>query len=278
MKPIVRALVFIILLTLLDFALRKGVLPIPIPLPKNITFFILYTVFAVLSWFITKRFAKRDKLSMQDLGIDFKTANRLDFLKGFGVGVALWAIVAFAQAQLAGFSWILRPDVGIFNIAYGLLFIFIADLGTELHSRGYALTIFKNNFGVNMAILAMVFITSLRSFDPQLDGEFLLYAMIIPALHTIFFSFIYFKTKRLGASLGLHAGANFITISIFDLRESALDQPIPSGLFQASESLENLSLTSLQIPWVIMPLLLSIATYVWFRKSQSSPTLMIKNK
>ena len=35
----------------------------------------------------------------------------------------------------------------------------------------------------------------------------------------------------MGAALGIHTGANFVTISIFDLRTEQVDQAIPSGFF-----------------------------------------------
>ena len=112
----------------------------------------------------------------------------------------------------------------------------------------------------------MVLFVGMKSFSFDMEGELLFYAMMIPALHTIFFSIIYFKTKRLGASLGIHTGANFITISIFDLRIEQPGQAIPSGIFQPSVELETLSLTALQLPWVVMALFFSVAVYIWWIK------------
>ncbi len=57
----------------------------------------------------------------------------------------------------AGFSWILKPNIRFFNIFYGLVFIFMADLGTELFTRGYPLTKLKDQFGGITAITIMVF-------------------------------------------------------------------------------------------------------------------------
>ena len=94
----------------------------------------------------------------------------------------------------------------------------------------------------------------------------MIYAIVIPVLHVIFFSIIYFKTRRLGASLGIHTGANFITISIFDLRVEQTGQLIPAGVFQSDTSLENLSVHALQMPWVIMALMFSVIVYCWWKK------------
>lgn len=173
---------------------------------------------------------------------------------------------------MADYSWILRPDINLLNIFYGLIFIFIADLGTELYTRGYPLTKFKESFGVKYAIIIMVFFVGLKSFSFDLKGEFLFYTILIPALHTIFFSIIYFKTKRLGSALGAHTGANFITISIFDLRIEQPGQAIPAGIFQPNVELESLSLGALQLPWVFMALIFSVAVYFWWDKKERITT------
>ena len=268
MKPFSKAILFLVLLTALDFLLRKGFVAffIPFAIPQRYAILILFTLFAVFSWLVTEWFCKRDGIGLSNLGISFSSTNRLEFLYGFLVGVGLWAIVSVVQAVSAGFSWVLRPDVNLFNIFYGLVFIFIADLGTELYTRGYPLTRFKDSFGAVSAIVIMVFFVGLKSFSFQVEGELLLYTMLIPALHTIFFSIIYFKTQRLGAAVGLHTGANFVTISIFDLRIEQPGQAIPAGIFQSNIDPNTLSLTALQLPWVITALLLSVAVYLWWKK------------
>lgn len=268
MKPFLKAIFFLTILTILDFSLRKGFLPFPfpIPLPSNAGILILFTLFAILSWGITKLFCKMDKISLSDLGISLNSKNRVEFFYGFLIGVGLWALVSIMQSLLAGFSWNLRPNINILNLLYGLIFIFIADLGTELFTRGYPLTKFKDSFGSMAAIAIMVFFVSLKSFSFDVQGELLFYTIIIPALHTVFFSIIYFKTKRLGGALGVHTGANLVTISIFDLRVEQQGQAIPSGIFQPNVDLETLSLTALQLPWVFMAIAFSLAVYFWWAK------------
>ena len=268
MKPYIRAIYFLIILTVLDFFFRKGFVFhfIPIQLPRVITIFILFSLFAILSYLVTKWFCRSDKINLYDLGISLNSNNRIEFLYGFLVGVGLWAIVSWIQSISAGFSWVLRPEINTSNIIYGLVFIFIADLGTELFTRGYPLTKFEESFGPMMAISIMVLFVGLRSISFENEGELLLYAILIPSIHTIFFSIVYFKTRRLGASLGLHTGANFVTISIFDLREAQPNQAIPSGIFQSNVDLESLSLTALQLPWVFTALVFSFVVYFWWKK------------
>lgn len=269
MKPFLKAILFIVLLTILDFLLRKGLVAffIPFNLPDNFTILFLFTLFTISSWLLTKWFCKTDKITPDDIGISFDSKNRFEFLYGFLIGFLLWAIVSLIQPFTAGFSWELRPNISLFNILYGLIFIFIADLGTELFTRGYPLRRLKDSFGAKLAIIIMVFIVGLKSYSFEAEGKLLFYIIMIPALHTIFFSIIYFKTKRLGAALGIHTGANFVTISIFDLRIEQASQAIPSGIFQSNVDLETLSLTALQLPWVFMALTFSIAVYFWWMKN-----------
>lgn len=271
MKSIVKPIVFLGLLTILDLILRKGFFPffIPIPIPQNYIVLLFFILFAILSLFITKRFSEKAHINLKTLGISLDVKNRLEFYIGFVIGIGLWALVSMIQSYSADFSWVLRSDISLFNIIYGLVFIFIADLGTELFTRGYALSQFKNKLGEVNAIMIMVLFVGLKSFSFQVQGELLLYTILIPALHTVFFSLIYFKTKRIGASLGLHTGANFVTICIFDLREVQTGQAIPSGIFQSNVELGNLSLNALQWPWIIMAILLSLGIYFWRRKSKA---------
>lgn len=278
MKPFFKAILFLIILTILDFSLRKGLIsfPIPIQLPTNFTLFFLFTLFTLFSWLITKWFCKTDKITLYDLGISLNSKNSLEFQYGLIIGIILWAIVSILQSYIAGFSWELRPNISLYNILYGLLFIFIADLGTELFTRGYPLKSFKKSVGANAAIIIMMFFVGLKSYSNQVEGELLLYTILIPVLHTIFFSIIYFKTNRLGAALGIHTGANFITISIFDLRPEQENQAIPSGIFQSNVDLENLSLAYLQLPWVFMALTFSIVVYLWWKKDKRHHNNMYK--
>ena len=272
MKAFVKAIAFLLLLTFLDFFLRQGLILqlFPLPLPKNPTIFLLYSLFAGAAWFYSRRFCKREGSEFKDLGIAFDASNRTDFYIGLLVGIVLWALVSIIQAFTAGFTWELRPEISLFNILYGLLFIFVADLGTELYTRGYPLTRCKDSFGATKAILIMTIFVGLKSYRPSLESELLVYSILIPALHTIFFSIIYFKTKRLGAGVGVHTGANFVTISIFDLRSEQAGQPIPSGIFQPNTELEALSINALQLPWVIVAGAFSIAVYFWWAKEKAS--------
>jgi len=270
MKPFIRAIAFLLLLTIIDFLLRQGFLLqfLPIPLPSQLTMLIVYGFFAAAAWFTTKSFCKREAKELNDLGISFNRQNRKDFYMGFLLGVGIWAIVSFLQGFLAGFSWELRTEIRLFNVLYGLLFIFLADLGTELYTRGYPLTRFEASFGSIGAIIIMTFFVGLKTFLFQSDSDLLLYVILIPALHTIFFSIIYFKTRRLGAAVGVHTGANFITICIFDLRPAQSEQLIPSGIFQPDTTLESLSINALQLPYVFAAIAFSIRVYVWWAKEK----------
>ena len=272
MKAFVKAIAFLLLLTLLDFLLRQGLILqfLPIPLPQSFAIILVYSLFVGAAWFISRSFCNREGNDLKDLGIAFDSSNRRDFYIGMLVGVGLWALVSIIQAFTAGFSWELRPEISLFNILFGLIFIFIADLGTELYTRGYPLTRFKDSFGATIAILIMTIFVGLKSYRPNLEPELLFYSITIPALHTIFFSIIYFKTKRLGAAVGVHTGANFVTISIFDLRPEQVGQTIPAGIFQPNTDLETLSLNALQLPWVFVAIAFSIATYFWWVKEKAS--------
>lgn len=270
MKPLYKALLFLGILTILDLILRKGLLAffIPVELPFNGIVLILYLVFAMVALWLSKRFGQSDQMSLESMGISMNTRNRLDFFYGLLVGIVLWGMVSVVQSYTADFSWELRPEVTIESVLYGFLFIFIADLGTELFTRGYPLKILETRFVPYAAIALMVFFVACKSISFEAEVSLLFYMILIPAIHTIFFSLIYLKTRRLGGAVGLHTGANFITISIFDLRDAEPMQVIPSGIFQAHFEVGEPSMHALQLPWVIMAILVSIVAFIWWKNDQ----------
>lgn len=268
-KTLKPALLFLLAVLIADFLFRKGfiMILIPVGLPPGVSALILYALFTFFAWLATKFFTKSEGQRPADLGISFSEANRSQFIYGFLAGIILWGLVVLSQAYFAGFNWIWREDVSVSSVLYGLLFIFIADWGTELFDRGYGLSKLQSGLGSIWAIGILAGFVGLRSISFNADWELLLYGMLIPILHALFFSFIYFKTKRLGASLGLHTGANFVSISIFDLRDSHPNQAIASGLFQADTSLDQLSMHALQLPWVAMAMMVVLATWFWWKGS-----------
>ena len=125
-KPFIRAALFLLILTILDFLFRKGLIAfiIPVALPPNWAGLALFTLFALAGWQVTRWFCKTEQTGMRDLGISFNSRNRLDFYIGFLVGVGIWAAVSLIQGITAGFSWELRTEISLYNILYGLVFIF----------------------------------------------------------------------------------------------------------------------------------------------------------
>ena len=268
MKPYIKALLFLGILSILEIFLKQGLIAfiVPLPLPPLYSALFLFTLFTGLAILVTQWASKKDNTTLADFGVSINSKNRMEFYVGLFVGLLLWGLISILQSKIAGFSWIFRPDKSLFNVLYGLIFIFIADLGTELFYRGYALTRLEDSFGSHIAIMIMALFVGIKSFSFIARGELLFFTMLIPLIHTIFFSIIYFKTRRFGAPLGIHTGANFITISIFDLRESNPNHTIPSGIFQPDVTIENLSMTSLQFPWVIITMLFSVTVYYWWKK------------
>lgn len=268
MKPIIKPLAFIGLLTLLDFLFRKGLVAyfLPFHLPYNLNGLLLFSTFALAAWWVTKMFILPEKLTLSQIGISTNADNRKDFLLGLCLGIFLWGVVSLSQAYFAGFSWELRPNVSMLSVCYGLLFIFIADLGTELFMRPYPIKALSKAYSHKTIIGIMALIELIKSTLFNLDSDLLVYAVFIPVLHVVFFSIIYLATKRIGAGLGIHTGANFITISIFDLRTAQPNQLIPAGVFQSNMALENLSMHALQVPWLVMAALFSMASYFWWQR------------
>ena len=131
----------------MDILLRQGYAAflIPVKLPQQVFTFGCYALFALLALFITFLFSRMDKTSLPELGIVTDKKNRIDFFYGFLIGVFLWTLVSLFQSLWAGFDWQLVTEIDFTALLYILVFIFIADLGTELFTRGYPLAGLKTN-------------------------------------------------------------------------------------------------------------------------------------
>lgn len=264
-SPFIKALSFLAILTILDFLFRKGIFfqIIPVPLPQYIVGLVIYGLFALLALFITSKFCQLDSLSLKNIGISLDKSNKREFAYGLLIGTIVWSVVSVSAAFFSGFWWELHLNNVILNITMGLLFVFLADLGTELYVRGYGLTQLKNRFGIVIAIILISLFVGFSSFSANSPTDLMIYAMIIPALHAVFFSIIYFKTGRLGGALGLHTGGNFATISLFDFSGDQSGSLILPGLFHPDSSLEGLSIHAIQLPFIIAALILIAVVYFW---------------
>lgn len=254
----IKAFSFLAILSVLDMTLRDGVLERLFG-DVSSTFllaFVFYSLFAALALTITVWFCRWDGIRLKTLGIGLDRTNRRDFLCGLVLGVIVWSLVSFTVSASAGFSWEFQLGNALINMWIGLIFIFIADLGTELYVRGYGLTGLKTVFGPYVAIAAISTLVGLRSYSPSVPSETLFYVVLIPTLHAILFSIVYFKTGRLGASVGIHTGGNFATISLFDFGRKG-------GLLHPDIDIQALSIHSIQLPFVAAALLLIVFVCVW---------------
>jgi len=264
-----KAIIFLLLLLFFDIIFRAGFIAqmFPLPIPSRIGGLILYCLFAGIALGLTILFCRWDNIRLSDLGISFSKNNRSDFFFGLLIGIIFWTIVSYCQSLIGDFSWTFKSEILILNLIFGLFFIFIADLGTELFTRGYPLTRFDERFGPTIAIGLMSIFVGLRSYSINLSSELLMYSMLIPALHVVFFSIIYLKTRRLGGALGVHTGANFVTICVFDLDGEQTGELIPHGFLQPNVELGDLSIHALQMPYVFGAIVFSIMVFFWWPKS-----------
>lgn len=267
-----KAILFLFLLWLFDVLFRAGLIGhlFSIPIQGKMGGLIMYTLFAGMAWGATRLFCRWDQIRFADLGISLGRNNRREFWFGLLVGIIFWAIISYFQGLISGFSWTIQEDILIPNLLFGLLFIFVADLGTELFMRGYPMIRFREAYGPPVAIFLLSLFVGLKSLSPNLSGELLGYAILIPVLHNVFFSIIYLRTKRLGGSLGVHIGANFVSICIFDLDGEQAGELIPHGFIQPDRAIEELSMHTLQLPYVIGAVIFSVLVFYFWPTSLSS--------
>ncbi len=261
------AIVFLLLMAGLSWLMRTGGVLMFLPaLPQPYTLYALYGLFAVAALLITAWFCKRDGLSLRQLGIGVDRNNRRDFVWGLLIAIALWGAMALVMTVTAGIRWQWHPEFLFPNLIIGLVFIFVADLGTEVAYRGYGLTRLSQGIGPWPAILCIAVFVGLQAYSPGRQESMQVYAMLIPALHAVFFALLYLYTGRLGASVGLHTGGNLASISLFDFDGNVPGQLIPAGVFQPGETVMTNSAHAIQLPFVITALLIILALVLLWRR------------
>lgn len=177
---------------------------IPYILLVNYAILLLITLFAM----------KKSHLSFSMLGLTDANKNTLkqEILFGIVLGTLLVLALQLLMKYIIfpqGSESMFQPGEGFPIIIYSITAIVVAPLVEELLYRGYAITVLKEKFGINLAIFLSAFFFSFLHFGEGLPG--LLTAFIVGLI----FGITFFLRKNIIHLIFAHALFNLISIIVF---------------------------------------------------------------
>lgn len=108
---------------------------------------------------LTILLARREKISLDELGVALRRGSPLRFIIGFLIGLALFAINVAILSVTTGVRWQWAPEASSTLVLGALIGSFLGSAGEELGFRGYPLRKLDQIFGlwVAQAIVALAF-------------------------------------------------------------------------------------------------------------------------
>lgn len=158
---------------------------------------------------------KKSHVTFSSLGI-FGSEKPVDYKKEIFVGAILGAVLVVALHLLNRFlifpghvSAMFSPSEGFPIVIYTIAAVIVAPVVEELLYRGYAFTVLKQKFGLNLAVILSSLFFSFLHFGEGLPGLFT--ALVVGVVFCITYS----VRKSLWHLLIAHAVFNLISILFF---------------------------------------------------------------
>ncbi|KFC60432.1 hypothetical protein FEM08_08090 [Flavobacterium gilvum] len=164
------------------------------------------SITSILTFVLILLFAKRDKLTLSDIGLKIKSTHFPRFLSGFGLGFILVLIQALIASNFAEIKFNLSGNISVLSIISSLGLYFVIALREELVFRSYAMRNLANSIN---PVFALVFITIIFILEHVISGMSWKMSIIGSGLGGILFGLSALKTKGIALPLGIHFAWNF---------------------------------------------------------------------
>lgn len=205
---------------------------------------------------LTVLLARREKISLDELGVALRRGSPLRFIIGFLIGLALVAINVAILSVTTGMRWQWAPEASSTLVLGALIGFFLGSCGEELGFRGYPLRKLDQIFGlwVAQAIVALAFALYHRWVGwPWMN------AVIGTGMGSLLFGMAAIASRGLALPIGMHAASNFGEWSI-----GARGSP---GFWKIVEGGPPLSSGTGMISYVSVMGLGILAFWFWYRSN-----------
>jgi membrane protease YdiL (CAAX protease family) len=158
---------------------------------------------------------KKSHVTFSFLGL-VRSEQKIEYKKELLFGLILGSILVIVTQLLSRYVLFPERSGGLFSpgesfpvIMYGFVTVFVSPVVEELLYRGYAFTVLRTKFGLNIAIFLSAFFFSLSHFGQGLPGLFAGFVV------GIVFTITFWMRKNLWHVIVAHAIFNLLAIVIF---------------------------------------------------------------
>ena len=195
----------------------------------NLLFVLALNVGFLIGGWITLRRIDRRPAAL--LGMNFWPAGLKEFVIGFAIGLANFAIILIVL-MFAGY--VSLEPAGLSVAAAGLILksiavIFVFAVFEELINRGYLFQVFCEGAGIWIAAVTVSLIFALVHIT---NPSFSFISGVHLFLHGLLYAAVYLKTRSLWTPIGLHMAWNLAQGTIAGLKVSGVDTG--ASLFKAT--------------------------------------------
>lgn len=158
------------------------------------------------AYILTVLLARRERISLEDVGVAFRRSSPAKFIVGFLFGLTLVALNIGIVSLTSGMRLIWAPEASITATMIILFAFCMGSCGEELAFRGYPLRRLKRGLGLwaAQAIVAVAFaIYHIWIGWPWMN------AIIGTGLGSVLFGMAAIASRGLALPIGLHAAWNF---------------------------------------------------------------------
>jgi len=159
--------------------------------------------------------------SLRDLGLAGSRRTIRDCAAGFGLGAALFALIALAQGAMVSAAWSMHPAASLGAAASGLSAALLLLLPEELVFRGYAFRQLERISGRSGALLLSA--ASFGAYHLYGSGDWAIGAFFrfaMPFLGGLIFGYALLRSGGLALPIGLHWGGNWVQASLFGVNNT----------------------------------------------------------
>ncbi len=212
---------------------------------------------------------------LRDLGLALARARVAELVLGFGVGAALFAILALARGELVDAEWSFSGVRAVPAALAGLVTALLLMLPEELLFRGYALRRLVAALGDWPAILLSAALFSVyHGIGSGMWAIGLFFQMAMPALGGVLFGWAAVRTGGLALPIGLHLGGNWVQSSLVSLRSPYDTMPAAPWTARLTDAqLQALVAPDLgvHLPYIATVLAAALIVRLTARRNRRSP-------
>lgn len=199
-----------------------------------------------LSFILSFIFLRWEVKNVVSIGFIPKSqANYLQLVLGLGMGILMLIATALLTVLLTNDQWVFNDKINPVIISAVFLNCLCSSFVQEFVFRGYPFQSLLAHYGAWTAQLVVMVPFGLMHVHLAMPlGDFML-TLLTTGVGSLFFGFLYLKTKKLFLPIGLHTGWNFAQVLIPRTSSDEIN-----GIVQITESQHHYTFFTVVLPYL----------------------------